>query len=175
MAANGASDGQLWKLIGRCAGGEVATGDKSWTLFLNAANFKGPVAFYLPDVWSRIYRKDASIVGRGLDARPGVMTGGAMEINTVPYFEAADGKGVRYTRIPRLQFPVNAEGKTVLMRDVTLYSSEALYAPVKDWFNGGAAAAGAFDGGGHGYRPEVQEHTDEVPSRGEERAAHRHR
>ena len=156
MAARGASDGQLWKQIGRIAGGEVATGDKSWTLFLNATNFKGPVAFYLPDAWSKIYRNDASIVGRGLDARPGVMTGGAMEINTVPYFEAADGKGIRYTRIPRLQFPVNAEGKTVLMQDVTLYSSEALYAPVKNWFNGETAAAGTFDADCHGLRAEVR-------------------
>jgi Ricin-type beta-trefoil lectin domain-like len=156
MAASGASDGQLWKLIGKSAGGEIATGDKSWTLFLNATNFKGPVAFYMPDCWSKIYHKDASIVGRGLDARPGVMTGGAMEINTVPYFEGADGKGVRYTRIPRLHFPVDAQGRTVLMQDVTLYSSEALYAPVKNWFNGEAAVAGTFDAGRHGRRPEVQ-------------------
>jgi hypothetical protein len=132
MAASGASDGQLWKLIGLSAGDEVATGDKSWTLFLNAANFKVPVAFYMPDCWSKIYHMDASIVGRGLDARPGVMTGGAMEINTVPSFEGADGKGVRYTRIPRLHFPVDAQGRTVLMQDVTLYSSETLYAPVKN-------------------------------------------
>ena len=156
MAAKSASDGQRWKLIGLSVGGAVATGDKSWTLFLNAANFKGPVAFWMPDTWSKIYHKDASIVGRGLDARPGVMTGGAMEINTVPYFESTDGKGVRYTRIPRLQFPVDAEGKSVLMQDVTLYSEESLYAPLMDWFNGEAAAAGNFNARRGGYRPKIK-------------------
>lgn len=30
------------------------TGDQSWTCFLNAANFKGPIAFYIPETWSKI-------------------------------------------------------------------------------------------------------------------------
>ena len=30
------------------------TGTHSWTLFLDAANFKGPLAYYLPECWSRI-------------------------------------------------------------------------------------------------------------------------
>jgi hypothetical protein len=62
------------------------TGDQSWTCFLNAANFKGPIAFYVPQTWSKIGAlfKDPFLYGRGLDARPGVVGGGAIEINTVP-------------------------------------------------------------------------------------------
>jgi hypothetical protein len=32
----------------------VPTGDQSWTLFLHAANFRGPVAFFTPELWSAI-------------------------------------------------------------------------------------------------------------------------
>ena len=32
--------------------GPTPTGEMCWTLFLNAANFAGPVAFYIPDLWS---------------------------------------------------------------------------------------------------------------------------
>jgi len=64
-------------------GGSPPTGDQSWTLFLNASNFKGPVAYYLPETWSKISRDYPFDSGRGLDARPGVAGGGAMEINTV--------------------------------------------------------------------------------------------
>lgn len=33
---------------------EPATGDQSWTCFLSAANFKGPIAYYIPESWSKI-------------------------------------------------------------------------------------------------------------------------
>lgn len=108
------------------------TGEQSWTLFLNAINFKGPVACWIPETWSRLSQRYHVIDGRGLDARHGRMGGGAMELNTVPFFEARDAQGTRYTKVPRLQFPVNAEGETVLMQDVTLYSGEGLYNRVKN-------------------------------------------
>jgi hypothetical protein len=28
--------------------GDPPTGDQSWTCFLSAANFKGPIAYYIP-------------------------------------------------------------------------------------------------------------------------------
>jgi len=67
------------------------TGDQSWACFLNAANFKGPTAFYVPQTWSKIARlfKDPYLIGQGLDARPGVVGGGAIEINTVPLHGSA--------------------------------------------------------------------------------------
>jgi len=114
-------------------------------LFLNTKNAKGPVAFYIPTTWSRISRRYPPAIGRGLDARPGPVTGGAIEVNTVPRFVAQDSKGVTYTRIPRLQFPVDKEGRTVLIHDLTHYSKAALYDQVEAWLAGSAAALGQFD------------------------------
>ena len=114
--------------------GDPPTGEQSWTCFLSAANFKGPVAFFIPETWSKIGKlfKYPFIYGRGLDARPGNMGGGAMEINTVPRFDAQDAHGVVYSKIPRLQFPVDRQGRTLLVQDVTYYSKLALYDAFKE-------------------------------------------
>lgn len=123
------------------------TGDQAWTCFLSTANFKGPIAYYIPETWSKIGKifNYPFIYGRGLDARPGVMGGGAMEINTVPRFDAADAKGNVYSRIPKLQFPVDEKGRTFLVQDVTYYSKAALYDAFKAWRDGGQACSGRFD------------------------------
>ncbi len=130
--------------------GEPPTGDQSWTCFLSAANFKGPIAYYIPETWSKIgqvfhYPID---YGRGLDTRPGNMGGGAMEINTVPRFDSADAHGTLYSKIPKLQFPVDAQGRTLLVQDVTYYSKAALAEAFRAWRDGGAACSGQFDGRG---------------------------
>ena len=127
------------------AGLPVPTGNQCWTMFINAKNFKGPVAFYTPVTWSRISRRHPPAVGRGLDARPGLVTGGAIEINTVPRFVSQDAAGHTYTRIPRLQFPADEQGRTILIHNLTHYSKAALYNQVVSWLAGGGAAAGAFD------------------------------
>ena len=127
--------------------GDPPTGDQSWTCFLSAANFKGPIAYYIPETWSKIgklFNYDF-IYGRGLDARPGHMGGGAMEINTVPCFESQDEKGVTYSKIPQLQFPVDKQGRTMLVQDVVYYSKAALYETFKAWRDGGALCSGRFD------------------------------
>ena len=58
--------------------GDPPTGDQSWTCFLSAANFKGPIAYYIPETWSKIGKlfNYPFIYGRGLDARPLVLLGG---------------------------------------------------------------------------------------------------
>lgn len=127
------------------AGLPIPTGNQCWTLFLNTTNFKGPVAFYTPVTWSRISRRHPPAVGRGLDARPGLVTGGAIEINTVPRFVSKDARGVAYSRIPRLQFPVDKDGRTVLIHNLTHYSKAALYQQVERWLSGGAAPDSRFD------------------------------
>lgn len=127
--------------------GDPPTGDQSWTCFLSAANFKGPIAYYIPETWSKIgklFNYDF-IYGRGLDARPGEMGGGAMEINTVPCFESQDEKGVTYSKIPQLQFPVDNQGRTLLVQDVVYYSKAALYDAFKAWRDGGKRCSGKFD------------------------------
>jgi hypothetical protein len=126
--------------------GDPPTGVQSWTCFLAAANFKGPIAYYIPETWSKIgkvcnYPFD---YGRGLDARPGEMGGGAMEINTVPCFEAPDSHGVIYAKIPKLQFPVDNLGRALLVEDVTYYSKAALADAFRAWRDGGAACSGCF-------------------------------
>ncbi len=121
------------------------TGNQCWTLFLNAANFKGPVAYWVPETWSRLSRGYPIIKGRGLDARPALMHGGAMEFNTVPYYENADPAGVLYTRVPKLRFPADRNNRSVLMQDVTMYSSRALSDAVLSWQRGGTPPAGRFD------------------------------
>ena len=126
------------------AGLSVPTGDQSWCLFINSGNFKGPVAFYTPATWSRISRQHAPAEGRGLDARPGLVTGGAIEINTVPRFLAEDSQGTTFTRIPHLQFPADEQGRTVLMHNLTHYSKGALYDQVATWKAGGDAPTGEF-------------------------------
>ncbi len=104
--------------------GDPPTGDQAWTCFLSAANFKGPIAYYIPETWSKIGKlfNYPFIYGRGLDARPGNMGGGAMEINTVPRFDGRDAQGVVYSKIPKLQFPVDEQGRSLLVQDVTYYS-----------------------------------------------------
>lgn len=132
------------------AAGKAPTGDQAWTCFLAASNFKGPIAYYIPETWSKI--ADIFHVpylhGRGLDARAGLAGGGAMEINTVPQLVATAKDGKRYSKIPTLRFPVDAQGRAVLVQDVTYYSKKALYDAFLAWRRGGPAPSGRFDAAG---------------------------
>jgi len=140
--------------------GDPPTGDQSWTCFLSAANFKGPIAYYIPETWSKIGKlfKYPFIYGRGLDARPGIMGGGAMEINTVPRFDAKDAHGTTYSKLPKLQFPVDGQGRAILVQDVTYYSKEALYDAFKVWREDGPGCSGRFDPKG-AWKPKLNTHT----------------
>lgn len=142
------------------APGETPTGDQSWTCFLSAANFKGPIAYYIPETWSKIGRlfKTPFLNGRGLDARPGVMGGGAMEINTVPRFDGVDTRGTNYSKLPKLRFPVDAAGRSFLVQDVAYYSKAALYDAFKAWRDGGPVCTGQFGAKG-AFRPKLNTHT----------------
>lgn len=136
--------------------GDPPTGDQSWTCFLSAANFKGPIAYYIPETWSKIGKlfNYPFLYGRGLDARPGVMGGGAMEINTVPRFDSTDAQGTTYSKIPKLQFPVDEQGRAFLVQEVTYYSKAALYDAFKAWRDGGPVCAGRFNEQG-AFKPKL--------------------
>jgi hypothetical protein len=128
------------------------TGNNNWTLFLNAGNFKGPLAYFLPETWSRISKDYPFDHGRGLDSRPTIAgAGGTMEINTVPLHKSMDNQGVTYTKIPQIQFPVDEEGKTILTRELAYYSKEALYNDVLAWKSGGTIPSGFFKPTGVSY------------------------
>jgi len=128
----------------KTAGLDVPTGEQCWTLFLNSNNFRGPVAFYTPSTWSRVSRDYPPARGRGLDARPGVVNGGAIEVNTVPRFTAKGDDGAIYNKIPKLQFPADKNGRTVLIHNLTHYSKGALYNQVASWVAGGSMPTGRF-------------------------------
>ncbi len=136
------------------------TGDQSWTCFLSAANFKGPIAFYIPETWSKIGKlfNDPFLHGRGLDARGGIMGGGAMEINTVPRFEAKDARGTVYSKLPKLRFPVDGEGRALLVQDVTYYSKRALFDAFRAWRDGGPACPARFNEKG-AWKPKLMTRT----------------
>ena len=63
-----------------------------------------------------------------------------MEINTVPRFDSTDANGVVYSKLPVLQFPVDEQGRTLLVQDVKYYSKAALYDTFKAWRDGGPSA-----------------------------------
>ncbi|MCY3003834.1 MAG: hypothetical protein NTV21_18720 [Planctomycetota bacterium] len=130
--------------------GKAPTGEHAWTCFLATANFKGPIAYYIPETWSKIADlfKYPFLHGRGLDSRRGLMGGGAMEINTVPQLVATAADGSRWSRIPPLRFPIDERGQAVLVQDVTYYSRKALHDAFLAWRRGGPAPSGAFDPAG---------------------------
>lgn len=120
------------------------TGNQYWTLFFSVANFKGPVAFIIPESWSKISTNYPFDYNRGLDSRGGHSGGGAQEINTVPYFEVKDARGNSYSKIPEFLYPVDKKDQTTLLQDVRYYSSKALADAVAKWREGGPFCSGKF-------------------------------
>jgi hypothetical protein len=123
------------------------TGDQSWTLFLHAANFTGPVAFFTPEIWSAINASDATGTGRGHDAMRALTGSVALEIGITPMFTSAGTSGVRYRRIPRLTFHADANREAILVRDVRYYSKQAIWDAATLWLQNGLVPAG-FDARG---------------------------
>jgi hypothetical protein len=159
---NGEFLGYTWMALPftDASAGDPPTGDQSWTCFLSSANFKGPIAFYIPETWSKIGKlfNEPFLHGRGLDARPGIMGGGAMEINTVPRIDVEDENGTRYSKLPQLKFPVDAKGRANLVQGVTYYSKSALYDSFKAWRDGKTQCNGIFDAK-HSFKPKLSTNT----------------
>jgi hypothetical protein len=122
-------------------------GNKSWTCYLNTTNFKGPLAFYLPETWAKISINYPSDSGRGLDARKSYtnLSGGTLEMNTVPKIVATDNSGNTFYKIPKLQYPIDNQNRTILSKDVTLYDSSTIYNDILAWRNGGSVPSGLFN------------------------------
>lgn len=113
------------------------TGINNWTLFVNSANFKGPVSYNVPETYSKLSAGYPFIESRGLDSKfTRYGSGGSLEINTVPFYTEPDDNGVIYTKTPEIQFPINQDGKAVLSRDLAYFSKEALYDDVLAWRDG---------------------------------------
>ena len=131
-------------------GKNIPTGDLSWTLFLNAANFKGPAAFFMPYFFSRsaiegLKNKDGTekdTIGKLLDSRLADSDKALqMENQYVPAFQANDSKGNTYARVAPVQFPRDANGDSIMVNRALVFKKEALWPAVEAWFKYGGPAA----------------------------------
>lgn len=134
------------------SGTPLPTGDQCWTLFLNTQNFKGPVCFFTPYFWSASATKHPEYAGMFLDSRPSDPNKAfQMETQWVPATLAklpgGDGGGDSQTfaRTAPVSFPIDRQGRTVVLHRLTTYSREALTEPVRQWFAGGPPASGVVD------------------------------
>jgi len=128
------------------AGKNVPTGNHCWTLFLNAGNFKGPVAFFTPYFWSQVTVDDARLTGMFLDSRSSNPNRALqMETQYVPAVQATDKQGQIYARIAPTSFPRGQNGNSVVVHRITAYNKKALWDAVEAWFKGGPVASGRVD------------------------------
>ncbi|MCE2796689.1 MAG: hypothetical protein LW816_15305 [Planctomyces sp.] len=129
-------------------GAAVPTGNQSWTLFLNAGNFRGPVAFFTPNFWSRAGIADAAVSGMFLDAKPSQPNKAVqMETQYVPAWQGADSSGRLYARVAPTAFPQSEDGSSPVVHRISAYNRQALWDGVRAWFDGGAVASGRIDPG----------------------------
>lgn len=127
-------------------GVDVPTGENCWTLFLNTKNFKGPVAFFTPYFWSHATVKNPEWAGKLLDSRPCQPNKAfQMETQFITAAVSQDAAGESYLHTAVTQFPLNADGNTVLLHRLTVYNKDALWNYVKRWFDGGATATGLIN------------------------------
>lgn len=134
------------------AGAPVPTGDQCWTLFLNTANFKGPLCFFTPYFWSAAAVEKPELAGKLLDSRPSDPNKAfQMETQWVPAHVSTivggNGEGERRTsaRVAPMSFPLDDQGRTVVLHRLACYTRAAITDPVRAWFAGGPAPSGAFD------------------------------
>ena len=126
------------------AGKDVPTGGQCWTLFLNTSNFKGPLCCFTPHFWSKAFVERPELAGLLLDSRPSEPNKAfQMETQWIPAMVGQD-QGVTYGRVAPTSFPVDEQGRTVVLHQLTCYSRAALTDAVAAWFGGGPAASGAI-------------------------------
>lgn len=126
--------------------GGLDIGARSLTLFTNAANFAGAVAFYTPEIWELVHAVDATARGRGHDAQPMHTSQLAIEMGAVAFYTGSAG-GVRYRRVPRLTFPADGAGRATLVQEPQFYSSAAAWDPFAAWIADGTVPS-AFGAAG---------------------------
>lgn len=96
-----------------------------WTLFINTKNFKGPLAYFMPE---KLRSVDSDGNHHGLDRK--MMQNGlhfGMQIESLPSTVEGD-----YAKIPSIKFPL-LKGKSIteLVKDVFSYSGDGLYKKVE--------------------------------------------
>jgi hypothetical protein len=128
----------------------IAKGDQCWTLFLNTTNFKGPLCFFTPNFWAENIAARPELAGKLLDTRSSDPNKAfQMETQWIPAAIAAPtADGTTYARVAQTSFPVDKDGRTVVLHRLTSYSPAALTDAVRAWFAGSAAPSGAIDARG---------------------------
>lgn len=127
----------------KTAGVNVPTGNQCWTLFLNTANFRGPVAFFTPFFWSKASSEKPELAGMFLDSRPSEPNKAIqMETQHIPAMVNKDGTGTYFARVAPIQFPGDAKRDLPFIHRVTAYSKNALWSDVESWFRGGSQSDG---------------------------------
>ncbi|MFN7588061.1 MAG: hypothetical protein ACK501_14735 [Planctomycetota bacterium] len=127
---------------------KVPTGGQCWTLFLDTANFKGPVAFFTPFFFSAPTVEKPELAGLFLDARPADPNRALqMETQYVPAYVATAADGTQHARVLPTRFPSDAEGRSVLVHNIRSFRQGTLWNDVAAWFAGGAASDGRIDAG----------------------------
>lgn len=120
------------------SGAPVPTGDQCWTLFLNAANFKGPATFILPYFFSAPSVEHPGTAGLFLDNRPAKQNRThSMETQFIPLAQATTDDGRKFARMAPTLFPARDDGPAVVLHQVTAYKKAAKWDQVKAWFDGG--------------------------------------
>jgi len=131
-------------------GVDIATGNQCWTLFMNTTNFKGPIAFFLPTFWTSVVLDDPETYeGLFLDSRlsdPNMSF--AQEFSAAPAVIGVDESGGAYARIIPPVYPKTTNNSSVILRDVSVYSRDAKWNEVENWFNGGAVPSTALQSSG---------------------------
>lgn len=148
-------------------GVNFSTGNQCWTLFLNTADFKGPVAFFIPTFWTETSLDDPDLEGLFLDSRPTDKNlAFAMEHAVSPALIGFDNSDV-YARILPFEYPATTANKSEVIRDITVFTKSAKWDELESWFNGGRAATTVFQAAGSqkvifGVNPEVDGHIRKV-------------
>lgn len=129
----------------KTAGAEVPTGNQCWTLFLNTANFKGPLTFFAPYFWTKATVDRPELAGKFLDVRPSNPNRALqMETQYVPAAKATiDSES--FARVAPTFFPTNENGESVVVHQIRSYKKSALWNSVEDWFSGGSKSLGTIN------------------------------
>ncbi len=124
-------------------------GNQCWTLFMNTANFKGPVAFFLPTFWSETIVGNPAYEGLFLDAKPSSPNlQFAQEFSAMPTLVGTDNNGAIYSKMIPPVYPTTTSNTSEIMRDINVYSLDAKWNAVESWFNGGPIAPTSMQSSG---------------------------
>ena len=111
--------GQAWMDTPMGVFDDTSRQSRHWSLILDTKNFKGPVAYYMPEFWS-VTGKWTNYDGKKYPTEDFSKTGMssssyAFEIHSPPAFREQTADGEVFLKIPKMQMGRNMGDKTVLM------------------------------------------------------------